>query len=56
MISLFATSFIEKSITTSVSTAQTKQEIVMDDERLLTNLSSLLRIISYVQPILFKRL
>ncbi|CAF3647334.1 unnamed protein product [Rotaria socialis] len=56
MISLFATSFIEKPVTTSSSTAQTKKEIVMDDERLLANLSSLLRIISYVQPILFKRL
>jgi hypothetical protein len=28
----------------------------IDDERLLTNFSSILRIISYVQPILFKRL
>ena len=28
----------------------------MNDERVLTNLSSILRIISYVQPILFKRL
>ncbi|CAF4542626.1 unnamed protein product [Rotaria sp. Silwood1] len=59
MISLFASTFIEKSTTSSSSAtsliSKTK-DIGMDDERLLTNLSSILRIISYIQPILFKRL
>lgn len=59
MISLFATSFIEKPSTESSSSSSliTKsKDLGLDDERLLTNLSSILRIISYVQPILFKRL
>ncbi|CAF1153523.1 unnamed protein product [Rotaria sordida] len=65
MISLFASTFIEKSITTPIAARSSSsssslisktKDIGMDDERLLTNLSSILRIISYVQPILFKRL
>jgi hypothetical protein len=32
------------------------RKLGLNDERLLTNLSSILRIISYVQPVLFKRL
>ncbi|CAF2524539.1 unnamed protein product [Rotaria sp. Silwood2] len=62
MISLFASTFIEKSIISTISSSSAisliskTKDIGMDDERLLTNLSSILRIISYVQPILFKRL
>ena len=39
---------------TSISSKNIEQYI--DDERILSNLASILRIISYVQPILFKRL
>jgi hypothetical protein len=55
MISIFASSstMIEKSTTSSLSKSK---EMGIDDERLLNNLSSILRIISYIQPILFKRL
>jgi len=59
MISIFASSssFIEKSpSTTSLSLISKTKEMGIHDERLLSNLSSILRIISYVQPILFKRL
>ncbi len=52
MISLFASS-IEHS---STSLRSKSKEMGIDDEHLLSNLSSILRIISYVQPILFKRL
>ncbi|CAF3861198.1 unnamed protein product [Adineta steineri] len=58
MISIFASAFIEKSSNTISSSTLTikNKEIIIDDERLLSNLSSILRIISYVQPVLFKRL
>jgi hypothetical protein len=63
MISIFASSstIIEKATTTtttasSLSLISKSKEMGIDDERLLINLSSILRIISYVQPILFKRL
>jgi hypothetical protein len=58
MISIFASSsIIEKSTTSSsLSLISKTKEMGIDDERLLNNLSSILRIISYVQPILFKRL
>lgn len=62
MISIFA-SAIETTVTTdkqhsasSTSLVSKSKEMGIDDERLLSNLSSILRIISYVQPILFKRL
>jgi hypothetical protein len=59
MISIFASSssIIEKSTTTSaISLISKTKDMGIDDESLSTNLSSILRIISYVQPILFKRL
>ena len=55
MISIFASSFTEKSTSSLLLIAKTKQ-IGIDDEHVLNNFSSILRIISYVQPILFKRL
>ena len=54
MISHF-TSTLEKS-SSSNSIIRNSKELFIDDERLLSNLGSILRIISYVQPILFKRL
>ena len=66
MISVFASSSrIEQGIATGTTTTTTtppppvmskNKDIGIDDERLFSNLSSILRIISYVQPILFKRL
>ncbi|CAF0942827.1 unnamed protein product [Adineta steineri] len=50
MISIFASSS-----TSSIIQKQSKEKLI-DNERLLSNLASILRIISYVQPILFKRL
>jgi hypothetical protein len=49
MISIFASS-------SSSSIIEKTKNMTIDDECLLSNLSSILRIISYVQPILFKRL
>ena len=54
MISLFALSNVEKS--SSSSSTSPAQESTLNNERLLSNLASILRIISYVQPVLFKRL
>ena len=54
MISVFATASTLET-TPSVLPPRAKGTGI-DDERLLGNLSSILRIISYVQPILFKRL
>jgi hypothetical protein len=51
MISIFSLSITDKSSSLSKS-----KEQIIDNERLLSNLASILRIISYVQPILFKRL
>ncbi|UJR09166.1 hypothetical protein I4U23_013414 [Adineta vaga] len=57
MISIFASSLTEKSTnSTTISLISKGKQMGIDDERLLNNLSSILRIISYVQPILFKRL
>jgi hypothetical protein len=57
MISIFSysSSNIEKSSSTTSLLSKSKERFI-DDERLLSNLASILRIISYVQPILFKRL
>ena len=54
MISLFALSNVEKS--PSSSSISPGQDSTLNNERLLSNLASILRIISYVQPVLFKRL
>lgn len=54
MISIFS-STLEKS-SSSNSIQYKSKEPLIDDERLLSNLGSILRVISYVQPILFKRL
>lgn len=64
MISIFTTSFTDKSTNSTTTTTTTTtnpmiskpKQMGVDDERLLSNLSSILRIISYVQPVLFKRL
>lgn len=63
MISVFASSSrIDQGITASATTTppppvmSKSKDIGIDDERLFNNLSSILRIVSYVQPILFKRL
>jgi hypothetical protein len=54
MISIFSSTLEKSSSSTSIQLKSKEQSI--DDERLLSNLASILRIISYVQPILFKRL
>jgi hypothetical protein len=54
MISVFS-STLEKSSSSTSMILKSKEQF-MDDERLFSNLASILRIISYVQPILFKRL
>lgn len=51
MISVFAST-----VDATTSIVSKSKEMGIDDERLLSNLSSILRIVSYVQPILFKRL
>jgi hypothetical protein len=57
MISVFASSFADKpSNSTTTATLSKSKQMGIDDDRLLSNLSSILRIISYVQPVLFKRL
>ena len=67
MISIFASSSrIDQGTAAGATTTTTtsppppvmskSKDIGIDDERLFNNLSSILRIISYVQPILFKRL
>jgi hypothetical protein len=57
MISVFSSSAAaaDKSSSSAFITLKSKEQFI-DDERLLSNLASILRIISYVQPILFKRL
>jgi len=57
MISVFSSSSsaTDKSSSSAFITLKSKEQFI-DDERLLSNLASILRIISYVQPILFKRL
>lgn len=55
IISKMISTFASAMDTSPALTAKSK-EMGIDDERLLSNLSSILRIISYVQPILFKRL
>jgi len=60
MISIFSSSSsssttTEKSSSSAFIVLKSKEQSI-DDERLLSNLASILRIISYVQPILFKRL
>ena len=54
MISIFSSTLEKSSSSTSIQLKSKEQSV--DDERLLSNLASILRIISYVQPILFKRL
>ena len=56
MISIFALSNVAKSPSSSTLLALKPHEQAIEDERLLSNLASILRIVSYVQPILFKRL
>jgi hypothetical protein len=58
MISIFALSStnIEKPTNPTTISSSKSKEMGIDDAYLLNNLSSILRIISYVQPILFKRL
>lgn len=50
-----ASSTLEKS-PSSTSLGSKDKEYYIDDERVLSNLASILRVVSYVQPILFKRL
>ncbi|CAF2613130.1 unnamed protein product [Rotaria sp. Silwood2] len=54
MISMFSLSIHEN--ISSTSTISKSKEQYIDDEHILSNLASILRIISYIQPILFKRL
>jgi hypothetical protein len=56
MISIFSSTLEKSSSSSSNSVLLKSKEQLIDDERLLSNLASILRIISYVQPILFKRL
>jgi hypothetical protein len=57
MISIFssASSTLERTSSSTSFMLKSKEQFI-DDDRLLSNLASILRIISYVQPILFKRL
>jgi hypothetical protein len=55
MISIFSSSSTLEKTSSSAFIFKSKEQFI-EDERLLSNLASILRIISYVQPILFKRL
>ncbi|CAF4713361.1 unnamed protein product [Rotaria sp. Silwood1] len=54
MISIFSLSMHDNTL--SISNTSISKEQYTDDEFVLSNLASILRIISYIQPILFKRL
>lgn len=57
MISIFSLlSPMHDNSSSSLSIISKSRELIMDDEHVLSNLASILRIVSYSQPILFKRL